>query len=94
VPGLGLRITEIIAPGQVFTKFRFVETNVNQVRQSAFDPISREPNYKQFAVKVEHTKKDKQREETGGGGQRDGGRGDGCISETWWAAFSTPSSST
>jgi predicted molibdopterin-dependent oxidoreductase YjgC len=55
VPGLELRITEIIAPGQVFMPFHFFETNANQVTQSAFDPISREPNYKQCAVKVEHS---------------------------------------
>jgi hypothetical protein len=28
---------------------------VNEVTQSAFDPISREPNYKQCAVRVEKT---------------------------------------
>ena len=47
-----LRVTEMIAPGQVFMPFHFAETNVNQVTQSAFDPISREPNYKQSAVLV------------------------------------------
>ncbi len=47
-----LRLTEIIAPGQVFMPFHFFETNVNEVTQSAFDPISREPNYKQCAVRV------------------------------------------
>jgi len=47
-----LRITETVAPGQVFMPFHFVEWNVNQVTQSAFDPISREPNYKQCAVRV------------------------------------------
>lgn len=47
-----LRVTEMIAPGQVFMPFHFAETNVNQVTQSAFDPISREPNYKQSAVRV------------------------------------------
>jgi anaerobic selenocysteine-containing dehydrogenase len=50
---LELRITEIVAPGQLFMPFHFVETNANQVTQSAFDPISREPNYKQCAVRVE-----------------------------------------
>ena len=50
-----LRLTEIIAPGQVFMPFHFSETNVNEVTQSAFDPISREPNYKQSAVRVELT---------------------------------------
>jgi assimilatory nitrate reductase catalytic subunit len=48
-----LRVTEIVAPGQVFMPFHFVETNSNRVTQSAFDPISREPNFKQCAVNVE-----------------------------------------
>lgn len=50
-----LRITEIVAPGQVFLPFHFVESNANQLTQSAFDPISREPNYKQCAVRVERS---------------------------------------
>ena len=53
VEGVELRVTEIVAPGQVFMPFHFVETNANQVTQSVFDPISREPNYKQCAVRVE-----------------------------------------
>lgn len=48
-----LRVTEIIAAGQVFLPFHFAETNANQLTQSAFDPISREPNFKQCAVRVE-----------------------------------------
>jgi anaerobic selenocysteine-containing dehydrogenase len=52
VRGVELRITEITAPGQVFMPFHFFETNVNEVTQDAFDPISREPNYKQCAVRV------------------------------------------
>jgi len=48
-----LRVTEIIAAGQVFLPFHFAETNANQITQSAFDPISREPNFKQCAVRVE-----------------------------------------
>ena len=55
VDGVELRVTEIIAPGQVFMPFHFVETNSNRVTQSAFDPISREPNFKQCAVKVEQS---------------------------------------
>ena len=55
VRGIELRLTEITAPGQVFMPFHFFETNVNEVTQSAFDPISREPNYKQCAVRVEPT---------------------------------------
>jgi assimilatory nitrate reductase catalytic subunit len=50
-----LRITEIVAPGQVFLPFHFAESNANQITQSAFDPISREPNFKQCAVRVERT---------------------------------------
>jgi anaerobic selenocysteine-containing dehydrogenase len=55
VRSVELRLTEIIAPGQVFMPFHFSETNVNEVTQTAFDPISREPNYKQCAVRVERT---------------------------------------
>ncbi len=50
-----LRITEIVAPGQVFLPFHFAETNANQITQSAFDPLSREPNFKQCAVRVERS---------------------------------------
>jgi anaerobic selenocysteine-containing dehydrogenase len=55
VRGVELRLTEIVAPGQVFMPFHFFETNVNEVTQDAFDPISREPNYKQCAVRVERS---------------------------------------
>ena len=48
-----LRVTEIISAGQVFLPFHFAETNANQITQSAFDPISREPNFKQCAVRIE-----------------------------------------
>jgi len=53
VTSVELRLTEITAPGQVFMPFHFFETNVNEVTLSAFDAISREPNYKQCAVRVE-----------------------------------------
>jgi assimilatory nitrate reductase catalytic subunit len=55
VSGVELRVTETVAPGQVFLPFHFEETNANAVTQSAFDPLSREPNYKQCAVRVEKT---------------------------------------
>jgi assimilatory nitrate reductase catalytic subunit len=55
VSGVELRVTEIVAPGQVFMPFHYAEANANQVTQSAFDPISREPNYKQCAVRVERS---------------------------------------
>jgi assimilatory nitrate reductase catalytic subunit len=53
VEDLELRLTETIAPGQVFVPFHWAEFSVNGVTQGAFDPISREPNYKQCAVRVE-----------------------------------------
>jgi assimilatory nitrate reductase catalytic subunit len=55
VDGVELRVTEIVAPGQVFMPFHFAETNANRMTQSAYDPISREPNFKQCAVRVEKT---------------------------------------
>ena len=55
VHNLELRITGIIAPGQVFMPFHFAETNSNLVTLGAFDPISREPNFKQCAVRVERS---------------------------------------
>lgn len=53
ISGVELRVTETIAPGEVFVPFHYAEANANTVTQSAFDPVSREPNYKQSAVRVE-----------------------------------------
>lgn len=53
VRNVALRITETVAPGQVFMPFHYVEANANELTQAAFDPVSREPNYKQSAVRVE-----------------------------------------
>jgi anaerobic selenocysteine-containing dehydrogenase len=61
VRNVELRVTEIVAPGQVFMPFHFAEANANQVTQSAFDPISREPNYKQCAVSVQLSRTPKDR---------------------------------
>jgi assimilatory nitrate reductase catalytic subunit len=47
------RVTSIVAPGQVFMPFHFAETNANNLTIDACCPISREPNYKQAAVRVE-----------------------------------------
>jgi assimilatory nitrate reductase catalytic subunit len=55
IRNLRLRLTETVAPGQVFVPFHWADFNANEVTQSAFDPISREPNYKQCAVRVERT---------------------------------------
>jgi len=60
-----LRVTEIVALGQVFMPFHFAETNANQVTQSAFDPISREPNYTQCAVSVKLSRRPKDRSSSG-----------------------------
>jgi len=65
VRNVELRVTEIVAPGQVFMPFHFVETNANQVTQSAFDPISREPNYKQCAVAVQLSRTPKGHDKSG-----------------------------
>ena len=53
IRGLELRVTETVAAGQVFAPFHYAEANANEVTLSEFDPISREPNYKQSAVRVE-----------------------------------------
>jgi assimilatory nitrate reductase catalytic subunit len=53
VSSVELRVTETVAPGQLFVPFHYFEANANQVTQSAFDPFSREPNYKQSAVRIE-----------------------------------------
>jgi len=55
VRNLELRITGIVAPGQVFMPFHFSEANSNLVTLGAFDPISREPNFKQCAVRIERS---------------------------------------
>ncbi len=48
-----LRVTETVALGQIFVPFHYAEANANNLTLSHCDPISREPNYKQAAVKVE-----------------------------------------
>jgi assimilatory nitrate reductase catalytic subunit len=48
-----LRVTETVAPGQIFIPFHYAEANVNNLTVSACDPFSREPNYKQAAVRIE-----------------------------------------
>jgi anaerobic selenocysteine-containing dehydrogenase len=55
IRNLELRATETVAPGQIFVPFHYAEANVNRLTQTAYDPISREPNFKQCAVRVERT---------------------------------------
>ncbi len=47
-----LRVTETVAPGQIFIPFHYAEANANNLTVSMCDPYSREPNYKQAAVRV------------------------------------------
>ena len=47
-----LRVTETVAPGQIFIPFHYAEANANNLTVSDCDPISREPNYKQAAVRI------------------------------------------
>lgn len=48
-----VRVTSIVRPGEVFIPFHYAETSANQLTFNIFDPISRQPNYKQCAVMVE-----------------------------------------
>ncbi|HXD75619.1 MAG TPA: nitrate reductase [Vicinamibacterales bacterium] len=56
IRNLDLRLTETVGSGQVFVPFHWAEANANQATQSIVDPISREPNYKQSAVRVERSR--------------------------------------
>jgi assimilatory nitrate reductase catalytic subunit len=46
------RVTSIVRRGEVFVPFHWDEACANRLTVAEFDPISREPNYKQCAVKV------------------------------------------
>ena len=47
------RLTSIVRQGEVFIPFHWDERCANRLTNDDFDPISREPNYKQCAVRVE-----------------------------------------
>ena len=49
VRGVELRVTETIAPGEVFVPFHYAEANANTGDAKRVRPMSREPNYKQSA---------------------------------------------
>jgi anaerobic selenocysteine-containing dehydrogenase len=53
VESIVARVTPIVRPGEVFIPFHYDEACVNRLTVDEFDPISREPNYKQCAVRVE-----------------------------------------
>jgi assimilatory nitrate reductase catalytic subunit len=53
VEGVPVRVTETVRAGEVFMPFHYDELCVNRLTVDEFDPISREPNYKQSAVRIE-----------------------------------------
>ncbi len=53
VDRLRARVTAIVRPGEVFVPFHWEERCANRLTTDECDPISREPNYKQCAVRVE-----------------------------------------
>jgi anaerobic selenocysteine-containing dehydrogenase len=53
VEPVAVRISATVPPGQVFLPFHYDEACANRLTPSEFDPISREPNYKQSAVSIE-----------------------------------------
>ncbi len=54
--GVPVRITATVRPGEVFMPFHYDELCVNRLTIDEFDPISREPNYKQSAVHIERSR--------------------------------------
>ena len=47
-----VRVTRIVRAGEVFVPFHWDDRCANLLTRDEFDPISREPNYKQCAVEV------------------------------------------
>jgi predicted molibdopterin-dependent oxidoreductase YjgC len=47
-----VRVTTIVRPGEVFVPFHWEDRCANWLTIDEFDPISREPNYKQCAVEL------------------------------------------
>jgi assimilatory nitrate reductase catalytic subunit len=48
-----VRVTSVVRAGEVFVPFHYDEACANRLTKNEYDPISREPNYKQCAVRVE-----------------------------------------
>ena len=48
-----VRVTSVVREGEVFVPFHYDEACANRLTLNEFDPISREPNYKQCAVRLE-----------------------------------------
>ncbi|GAC1313891.1 MAG: nitrate reductase [Acidimicrobiales bacterium] len=52
-----VRVTAVVRTGEVFVPFHWDEWCANRLTLDQFDPISREPNYKQAAVRVERSRR-------------------------------------
>ncbi|MGH9188113.1 MAG: molybdopterin oxidoreductase family protein, partial [Acidimicrobiales bacterium] len=50
---IAVRVTGTVRAGEVFVPFHYEEACANWLTINEFDPISREPNYKQCAVRIE-----------------------------------------
>ncbi len=50
---IAVRVTSIVREGEIFIPFHYDEACANRLTNDEFDPISREPNYKQCAVRLE-----------------------------------------
>jgi predicted molibdopterin-dependent oxidoreductase YjgC len=46
-------VTDRVPPGMVYANFHFPEANANELTLAALDPVSKIPEYKICAVKVE-----------------------------------------
>jgi assimilatory nitrate reductase catalytic subunit len=53
IDAIRVRVTTIVRRGEVFVPFHWDGQCANRLTDDEFDPISREPNYKQCAVRVE-----------------------------------------
>ena len=53
IESIEVRVTGTVRSGEVFVPFHYAETCINRLTMNEFDPISREPNYKQCAVAIE-----------------------------------------
>jgi len=53
VESIRARTTAIVRPGEVFIPFHWDDRCANNLTDDQFDPVSREPNYKQCAVRIE-----------------------------------------
>ena len=53
IASIPVRVTGIVREGEVFIPFHYDEMCANRLTMNEFDPISREPNYKQCAVRIQ-----------------------------------------